>query len=124
MIRKEQETTIDSEGVLNFKGTISVPRVDDLIQKLFAKSHGFRYSVHAGVTNMYLDLKRICWCPRMKKYREEFMFKCKNCKQVTYEHQRPMSLLQRMSILGCKCESIAMDFVVGLSKTCRKFDSI
>ncbi|WMV41338.1 hypothetical protein MTR67_034723 [Solanum verrucosum] len=37
---KAQETTLDADGVLNFKGRICVPRVDDLIEKLLAESHG------------------------------------------------------------------------------------
>ncbi|WMV51060.1 hypothetical protein MTR67_044445 [Solanum verrucosum] len=32
-IGKAQETTFDADGVLNFKGRICVPRVDDLIKK-------------------------------------------------------------------------------------------
>ncbi|WMV34016.1 hypothetical protein MTR67_027401 [Solanum verrucosum] len=50
---KAQETTLVADGVLNFKGRIYVPRVDDLIEKLLAESHGSRYSIHPGVTKMY-----------------------------------------------------------------------
>ncbi|WMV30008.1 hypothetical protein MTR67_023393 [Solanum verrucosum] len=56
---KAQETTLDADGVLSIKGRICVPRVDDVIQKLLAKSHGSRYSIHPGVTKMYRDLKLI-----------------------------------------------------------------
>ncbi|KAH0765327.1 hypothetical protein KY285_001198 [Solanum tuberosum] len=45
-IGKAQETTLDAEGVLSFKGRICVPRVDDLIQKLLIESHGSRYYIH------------------------------------------------------------------------------
>ncbi|WMV42565.1 hypothetical protein MTR67_035950 [Solanum verrucosum] len=38
VIGKAQETTLDADGVLNFKGILS--RVDDLIEKLLAESHG------------------------------------------------------------------------------------
>ena len=60
----------------------------------------------------------------MKKDIVEFVAKCQNCQQEKYEHQRPASLLQRMSIPKWKWERIAMDFVVGLPKTLGKFDSI
>ncbi|WMV33356.1 hypothetical protein MTR67_026741 [Solanum verrucosum] len=40
VIGKAQETTLDIEGVLSFKGRIYVSRVDDLIQKLLAEYHG------------------------------------------------------------------------------------
>ncbi|WMV24497.1 hypothetical protein MTR67_017882 [Solanum verrucosum] len=39
VISISQETTLDNEGVLNFKGRICVPRVDCLIEKLLANSH-------------------------------------------------------------------------------------
>ncbi|KAH0646659.1 hypothetical protein KY284_034543 [Solanum tuberosum] len=105
-------------------GRICVPRVDDLIEKLLAESHGSRYSIHPGVTKMYRDLKRIYWWLSMKKDIAEFVAKCQNCQQVKYEHQRPAGLLQRMLILEWKWEKITMDFVVGHPKTLGKFDSI
>ncbi|KAH0653103.1 hypothetical protein KY290_031391 [Solanum tuberosum] len=77
-----------------------------------------------GGTKMYRDLKRFYWWPGMKKDIAEFVAKCQNCQQVKYEHQRPIGLLQRMSIPKWKWERIAMDFVVGLPKTLGKFDSI
>ncbi|WMV07947.1 hypothetical protein MTR67_001332 [Solanum verrucosum] len=98
VIGKAQETTLYAEGVLSFKGRICVPRVDGLIQKLLAESHGLQYSIHPSVTKMYRDLKQIYWCPGMKKDIAEFVAKCQNYQQVKYEHQRPAGLLQRMSI--------------------------
>ena len=97
-IGKTQDITLDVDGVLNFKGRICVSRVDELIEKLLAESHGSRYSIHPGVTKMYRDLKRIYWWPGMKKDIAEFVSKCQNCKQVKYEHQKLAGLLQRMSI--------------------------
>ncbi|WMV18244.1 hypothetical protein MTR67_011629, partial [Solanum verrucosum] len=124
VIGKTQKTTLDAKGVLNFKERICVPRVGDLIQKLLAKSHGSRYSIHSGVTKMYRDLKRLYWWPGMKKDITEFVAKCQNCQQVMYEHQSPAGLLQRMPIPEWKWKRIAMGFVVGLPKTLGKFYSI
>ncbi|WMV29096.1 hypothetical protein MTR67_022481 [Solanum verrucosum] len=39
---KAQDVMFDAGGVLNFKGRIFVPRVDDLIQKRLTESHGSR----------------------------------------------------------------------------------
>ncbi|WMV49778.1 hypothetical protein MTR67_043163 [Solanum verrucosum] len=61
VIGKAQETILDMEGVLSFKGMICIPRVDDLIQKLLTESHGSRYSIHPGVTKMYRDFKLMYW---------------------------------------------------------------
>ncbi|WMV26267.1 hypothetical protein MTR67_019652 [Solanum verrucosum] len=102
---KAQETTLDADSVLNFKGRIYIPRVDDLIEKLLAESHGSRYSIHQGVTKMYRDLKQIYWWPGMKKDIAEFVVKCQNCQQMKYEHQRPACLLQRISYRGTQFTS-------------------
>ncbi|KAH0702377.1 hypothetical protein KY285_016655 [Solanum tuberosum] len=123
-IGKAQETTLDAEGVLSFKGRICVPRVDDLIQNFLTESHDLRYSIHPGVTKIYRDLKRIYWWPGIKNDIAEFVATCQNCQQVKYEHQRPTGLLLRISIPKWKWERIAMDFVVGLLKTLGKFDYI
>ncbi|WMV59261.1 hypothetical protein MTR67_052646 [Solanum verrucosum] len=40
LIGKAQETTLDAEGVLCFKGRICFPKIDDLIKKLLTESHG------------------------------------------------------------------------------------
>ena len=61
VICKVEKITLDENGVLNFKGRICVPKVDDLIEKLLAKSHVSQYSIHLGVTKLYRDLKQICW---------------------------------------------------------------
>ena len=52
-----------------------------------------------------------------------FVAKCKNCQQVKYEHQRPIVLHQSIPMLVWKWERID-NFMVGLSKTSRKFDAI
>ncbi|WMV40558.1 hypothetical protein MTR67_033943 [Solanum verrucosum] len=102
-IGKTQETTLDAEGVLNFKGRICVPRVDDLIQKFLIEFRGSRYSIHPSVTKMYQDLERIYWWSGMKKDIAKFVAKCQYCQQVKYEHQSPAGLLQRMPIPEWKC---------------------
>ncbi|XP_015073745.1 uncharacterized protein LOC107017951 [Solanum pennellii] len=56
---KSQRTTLDANGVLNYKGRMCVPRVENLILRLLAEAHGSRYSIHSSVTKMYRDLKRV-----------------------------------------------------------------
>ncbi|XP_049391518.1 uncharacterized protein LOC125855910 [Solanum stenotomum] len=98
--------------------------LNELKKKTVSESHGSRYSIYPGVTKMYQDLKRLYWWPDLKKNIAEFVAKCQNCQHVKYEHLRPVGFLQRMSISEWKWERIAMDFVVGLPKTLRNFDSI
>jgi len=89
-----------------------------------AEAHNSRYSVHPGSTKMYRDLKEIYWWNGMKRGVADFVSKCPNCQQVKAEHQRPGGLTQLMEIPMWKWEMINMDFVVGLPRTQRKFDSI
>ena len=60
----------------------------------------------------------------MKKYIAEFVAKCPNFQQVKSEHQKPSGLLQEIQIPTWKWEEINMDFVVGLPRTQKSYDSI
>jgi len=59
----------------------------------------------------------------MKKDIAEFVAKCQNFQQVKYGHQRPRSLLRRMSF-RMKVREDSHGFVVGLPMTLGKFDFI
>ena len=60
----------------------------------------------------------------MKKDITEFVAKCPNCQQVKAEHQKLGVLLQEIQIPTWKWEDINMDFVVGLPRTLKSYDSI
>ena len=59
-IVKSQWTTLDDNGVLNYKGRMCVPRVENSILWLLAEAYGSHYSIHSRMTKMYRDLKRVC----------------------------------------------------------------
>ena len=60
----------------------------------------------------------------MKKDIAEFVAKCPNCQQVKAEHQKSGGLLQEIQVPTWKWEDINMDFVVGLPRTQKQYDSI
>src|SRR5688572_2739963 len=60
----------------------------------------------------------------MKNDLAMFISECPNCQQVKVEYQRPGGLAQNIDIPIWKWEDINMDFVVGLPKTRKHFDSI
>ncbi|CAN4097736.1 unnamed protein product [Withania somnifera] len=60
----------------------------------------------------------------MKKDIADHVSKCLNYRQVKYEHRRPGGLMQRLPIPEWKWERVTMDFVSGLPRTRRGFDSI
>ena len=72
---------------------------------------------------MYKDLKDVYWWEGMKRDIAEFVSKCLICQQVKAEHQKPAGLFQRIEIPEWKWERITMDFVTGLPRTLRGFDS-
>ena len=88
------------------------------------EAHHSRYSIHPGSTKMYHDIKEIYWWHGMKKDVAEFVAQCPNCQQVKVEHQKPAGLVQEIAIPLWKWEAINMDFITGLPRSHRKFDSI
>ena len=60
----------------------------------------------------------------MKRDVAEYVALCDTCQQVKAEHQRPAGLLQPMKIPKWKWEEVGMDFIVGLPRTQRGYDSI
>ncbi len=60
----------------------------------------------------------------MKKDIVDYVMKCLVCQQVKAEHQCPAGILQNLEIPEWKWDMIAMDFVVGLPRIQRGYDSI
>lgn len=81
-------------------------------------------SIHPEATKMYQDLKKMFWWPGMKKDVAEFMYACLTCQKSKIEYRKPSGLMQTLSILEWKWDSISMDFVVGFPKTMNGSDSI
>ena len=73
---------------------------------------------------MYQDLKDMYWWNDMKKSIAEFVAECPNCQRVKVEHQKPGGYMQCIDLPSWKWDMINMDFVIGLPRTSRKFDSI
>ena len=60
----------------------------------------------------------------MKRDIGDFVSHCLVCQQVKAEHQRLTGLLQQIEIPEWKSERITMDFVTGLPRSSKGFDSI
>ena len=124
---KEGEPTkflLDSEGVLRIGDRLCVPTVGDLKERILGEAHKTAYTIHPRATKMYQDLKELYWWKGMKRDVADFVAKCLTCQQVKAEHQKPVGMLQQMEIPEWKWERITMDFVTGLLKSQRGYDSI
>jgi hypothetical protein len=60
----------------------------------------------------------------MKRSVAEYVAICDTCQRVKAEHQRPAGLLQPLKIPEWKWEEITMDFIVGLPRTQKGYNSI
>ncbi|XP_017644397.1 uncharacterized protein LOC108485049 [Gossypium arboreum] len=91
--------SLNSEGVLCFRGRVCVPRDSDLKQSILQEVHRLRREV------------------------PDFVGKCLTCQKVKVEHQLPSRLLQPVKIPLWKWVRATMDFVSGLALTPTNKDS-
>ena len=91
---------------------------------ILEEAHNSKYTIHPGSAKMYQDLKQLYWWEGMKKDVGDFVSRCLVCQHVKAEHQKPASFHQQIEIPEWKWERITMDFVTGLPRTSKGFDSI
>ncbi|CAJ2633781.1 unnamed protein product [Trifolium pratense] len=116
--------SVDFDGVLWLNSRLCVPNVGELRRKILEEAHHSSYTIHPGSNKMYQDLREFYWWEGMKKDVADFVSKCLVCQQVKAEHQKPAGLLQPVEIPEWKWEDIAMDFVTGLPRTQKGYDSV
>ena len=93
MLVKMNETfSLGDYDILRFQDRLCVRDVDDLQTKIIVETHGYKYSIHLGSTNMYHDLKQIYWWDGMKKDIADYVAKFPNYQQVKAEPPNPGSL--------------------------------
>jgi hypothetical protein len=111
-VRTSQHTnfSIDDTDVLWFKNRLVVSKIPELRQLILDEAHNTRFSIHPGSNKMYQDLKQRFWCD--------------TCRRVKVEHLKSAGMLQPLPIPSWKWEDISMNFITGLPKTSRGFDSI
>ncbi|CAM8924240.1 unnamed protein product [Rhodiola kirilowii] len=80
--------------------------------------------MHPSTTKMYRDLRDVYWWSGMKQEVADFVLRCLTCQQVKAEHRRPAGLLQSIEIPEWKWKRITIDFVTGLPRTRKGYDSV
>jgi len=114
----------DNEGVLWFGNRLVVPKDFELRKQILDEAHLSRYSIHPGSNKMYQDLKQQFWWTRMKREIAKYVSECDTCRRVKASHLRSAGPLQPLNIPSWKWEDISMDFIIGLPKTSKGYDSI
>jgi hypothetical protein len=69
----------DEEGVLWYKGRISVPNVKEMKDKILHEAHESAHSIHPGGNKMYHDVKATYWWYGMKRDDSEYVALCDTC---------------------------------------------
>jgi hypothetical protein len=110
--------------VIWFKDRIVVPKDAEVRQQILDEAHLSRYSIHPKSTKMYQDLKQHYWWTKMKIEIAHYVAKCDTCRRVKAVHMKVAGPLQSLPIPTWKWEDINMDFIVGLPRTAKGFDSI
>ncbi|WVZ57819.1 hypothetical protein U9M48_008158 [Paspalum notatum var. saurae] len=116
--------TLDDQGVLWFNNRLVVPKDMELRKKILDEAHTSELTMHPGSNKMYQDLKQKFWWTRMKREIAKYVSECDVCKRVKADHLKPGGMLQPLNIPAWKWEDIHMDFVVGLPRTQKGYDSI
>jgi hypothetical protein len=66
----------DEGGVLWYKGSICVPNIKELKDKILCESHESAYSIHPGGNKMHHDLKTTYWWNSMKRDVAKYVALC------------------------------------------------
>jgi hypothetical protein len=114
----------DNQGVVWFNNRTVVPKNDEICQQILYEAHLSRYSIHLGSTKMYHDLKQHYWWTKMKIEITRYVARCDTCRRVKAIHMKAAGPLQSLPIPTWKWEDISMDFIVGLPRTAKGYDSI
>jgi hypothetical protein len=118
------EFTEDEQGIVWFKGRICVPDIESLRETILKEAHDLDYSIHPRSTKMYQDLKQRYWLYGLKRDVAAHVAMCDVRQRVKAEHQRPAGLLHPLKIPEWKWEEIGMDFIIGLPRTSKGYESI
>ncbi|WVZ52451.1 hypothetical protein U9M48_003506 [Paspalum notatum var. saurae] len=109
----------DERGTLWYKNRICVPKVDSIRKLILSEAHDTAYSIHPGSTKMYYDLKERFWWPGMKRAVAKYVA-CGESENTVDQR----GLLQPLKVPEWKWEEITMDFIVGLPRTQKGYNSI
>ncbi|WVZ93642.1 hypothetical protein U9M48_039607 [Paspalum notatum var. saurae] len=122
--KKKACFTLDDQGVLWFKNRLVVPKDMELRKKILDEAHTSMFTMHPGSNKMYQDLKQKFWWTRMKWEIDKYVSECDMCQRVKADHLKPTGMLQPLTIPAWKWEDVHMDFIVGLPRTQKGYDSI
>lgn len=113
------------EGRLWMKGTVvAVPRIRTLLNRIIHDHHATPWAGHPGRDRTLELVARTYWWPTMRADVERFVACCNTC-QCSKPRVGPVpGTLQPLPIPSEPWQSVTVDFITGLPRTARGYDSI
>ncbi|WVZ89790.1 hypothetical protein U9M48_036149 [Paspalum notatum var. saurae] len=96
----------------------------ELRKKILDEAHTSMFTMHPGSNKMYQDLKQKFWWTRMKREIAKYVSECDVYQRLKADHLKHAGMLQPLALPAWKWEDIHMDFIVGLPRTQKGYDSI
>lgn len=124
VLGKAQEATLDASGVLSSRVRICIPWVDGIIQRVLMKAHSSQYSIYPSVTKIYQDLKWLYWSPSMNKNIADLWLSAKTIIMWSISIKGWKVYFREFPFMNGSGKRKGMEFMVRLSKTLEKFNSI
>ncbi|KAI3690669.1 hypothetical protein L2E82_48859 [Cichorium intybus] len=122
--RMDKNLEVKDDGARYLMNRIWTPRFSGYKDVIMNEAHKTIYSIHPGSDKMYLDPKKLYWCPNTKAEIATYVRKCLTYVRVKVEYQKPSGLLQQLEIPEWKWERVTMDFITKLPKTSGRLDTI
>ncbi|XP_050938651.1 uncharacterized protein LOC127148602 [Cucumis melo] len=119
-----EDFSISSDDGLTFDKRLCMPKNSAVKTVLLSEAHSSPFTMHPGSMKMYQDLRRVYWWRNMKRKVVDFVSRCLVCQQVKAPRQKPVGLLQPLSVPGSKRESVSMGFMTGLPRTLKGYTVI
>ena len=112
-----------TEELLYKGGRLYVPQ-GEMRSRLLVEAHDAPLSGHLGRDKTYHRLHRVFYWPRMHQMVFEYCRTCPSCQSIKPSHQKPMGLLQPLTVPDGPGESWSLDFIMGLRKTRLGYNAI
>ena len=87
------------------------------------ESHAPSYAGHRGIQTTFKAIETYFYWPTMKDDIHRYVEECVTCQKVKFDRHKTPGLLQPLPIPTAPWESIAMDFIFGLSRWIIKIHS-
>jgi len=110
------------EGLLFKGGKLCIPDCS-MRKNIIQEKHSGGLAGHFGIDKTTAQVRHFYFWPKLQRDVQRYVRRCKIC-QLAKGHSQNIRLYQPLPIPDRPWDSVSMDFVLGLPKTQRGFDSV